>query len=176
MEIALYQPEIPPNTGNIARLCVCTGSPLHIIGRPNFDMDEKAVKRAGLDYWDRLVLHRHKDWRTFADSVGVRAKKRADLEAAGRAPNILLVSKFGKCIYWNHPFRGDEILVFGMETDGLPEFIHEEIRSENPDHILRIPMTPESRSLNLANAASIVLYEGLRQAGFAGTQNTSDKV
>jgi len=163
MEVALYQPEIPPNTGNIARLCVCTGTPLHIIGRPNFDMDEKAVKRAGLDYWDRLVLHKHKDWRTFADAVAARAVAG---EEPKHAPEILLVSKFGNQVYWDHPFQGNEIFVFGMETDGLPEFVHEEIRARNPDHILRIPMTPESRSLNLANAASIVLYESLRQTGF----------
>lgn len=160
MEIALYQPEIPPNTGNIARLCVCTGTPLHIIGQPKFDMSDKAVKRAGLDYWDRLILHKHADWREFVDSVAARAT------SGNHAPDILLVSKFGKHIYWDHPFRGNEILVLGMETTGLPPFIHDEIRARNSDHILRIPMTPESRSLNLANAASIVLYESLRQTGF----------
>ena len=124
-------------------------------------MDEKSVKRAGLDYWDRLVLHRHKDWLAFTVAIAKRATD------GHPAPDILLVSKFGMRIYWDHPFRGDEILVFGMETDGLPQFIHDEIRARNPNHILRIPMTPESRSLNLANAASIVLYESLRQTGFA---------
>ncbi|MBI3735977.1 tRNA (cytidine(34)-2'-O)-methyltransferase [Candidatus Sumerlaeota bacterium] len=162
MHIALYRPEIPPNTGNIARLCVCTGTPLHIIGKPSFSMDERAVRRAGLDYWDRLALHRHKDWEAFVNYVSEGAIRE------GFTCNILVISKHGGKPYWDHAFQPTDFLVFGRETDGLPDFIHQSIRAKNPDHILRIPMTETGRSLNLSNAAAIVLYEALRQTGFSG--------
>jgi len=161
MEIALYRPEIPPNTGNIARLCVCTASPLHIIGRPSFSLDERAVRRAGLDYWDLLDLHRHRDWSTFLSDADERTRR------GERSGNILLITKFAERNYWDHSFNPGDILVFGQETSGLPDFVHNAIKERNPDHLLRIPMTETSRSLNLSNAAAIVLYEALRQTGFA---------
>lgn len=148
MEVALFEPEIPPNTGNIARLCVNASVPLSIIGKPAFDLSEKAVRRAGLDYWQDL------DLRLFADFEAFRAEKSLSKQ------RILLISKFGEKAYWDHEFEADDVLVFGRETRGLPE----EIRNSYPQNqILSIPMGANSRSINLSNAVAIVLYEALRQ-------------
>jgi tRNA (cytidine/uridine-2'-O-)-methyltransferase len=160
MQIALYKPEIPPNTGNIARLSVCTGSRLHIIGKPNFSMDDAAVRRAGLDYWHLVDLHLHEDWETFL------LNQRQCAETKNVTCNILLISKFGKRYYTDYRYNRDDILVFGQESSGLPEFIHDSIRKINPDHILRIPVTSHCRSLNLANAVAVTLFESLRQQSF----------
>src|SRR5262245_48260127 len=113
LEIALYRPEIPPNTGNISRLCVCAGARLHIIDKPAFSLDEKDVRRAGLDYWDQLELVQHADWYSFADHVAVRGVR------------VVAVSKFGRRHHWDYPYKGDEILLFGNETSGLPDFVHD---------------------------------------------------
>lgn len=161
MDIALYQPEIPPNTGNIARLCALTGAGLHIIGRPAFSLDDKAVRRAGLDYWDEVRLTLHEDWPAFLRHAD------AALSRPGAEGDLVIFSKHGPVIYSERRYRRDDILVFGAETSGLPEFIHEEIAARNPAHALRIPMKIESRSLNLSNAAAIALYEGFRQLGFS---------
>lgn len=148
MEIALFEPEIPPNTGNIARLCVNADVPLCIIGKPAFDMSEKAVRRAGLDYWQDLDLHLYSDYDSFL------------AEKQQKAQRIFLISKFGKTAYWDNRFQADDVLVFGKETSGLPE----EIREAHPkERILSIPMAAKSRSINLSNAVAIVLYEALRQ-------------
>ena len=157
LAVALYRPEIPPNTGNIARLCVCAGVPLHIVGRPSFRMDERAVRRAGLDYWSELELHRHAAWGDF---------KRAMEARPGPAARFLLITKHGTRPHSAHTYAPGDTLVFGRETDGLPEEIMEEVRAADPERLLRIPMRPGARSLNLANAVSIALYEGLRQLGF----------
>ena len=150
MEIALFRPEIPPNTGNISRLAACTGLRLNIIGEPSFSLDEKQVRRAGLDYWDRLDLVRHEDWPAF-------------LGYAGDPDRILLISKHGKRIYSDHIYRPDDIFVFGRETTGLPPEIHATITERDPEHVLRLPMLPECRSLNLSNSVAIIIYEGIRQ-------------
>ncbi|TGL57088.1 tRNA (cytidine(34)-2'-O)-methyltransferase [Leptospira ognonensis] len=148
MEIALFEPEIPPNTGNIARLCVNADVPLCIIGKPAFDLSEKAVRRAGLDYWQDLDLHLFSDYETFL------------AEKQKRSQRIFLVSKFGETTYWDNRFQADDVLVFGKETSGLPEII----RASHPkERILSIPMGAKSRSINLSNAVAIVLYEALRQ-------------
>jgi tRNA (cytidine/uridine-2'-O-)-methyltransferase len=148
VEVALFEPEIPPNTGNIARLCVNADVPLSIIGKPAFDLSEKAVRRAGLDYWQDLDLQMYAGFPEFQE-----AKRQAN-------QRIFLISKFGEKTYWDAQFQRGDVLVFGRETSGLPENIR---AAHPPDQILSIPMGPKSRSINLANAVAIVLYEALRQ-------------
>ena len=146
LHVALVEPEIPPNTGNIARLCAATFTTLHIVGVTGFRLDEKAVKRAGLDYWDEVDLRRHLDLERLYE----------------RLPDsrfIYLTTKSDKP-YTNFQFRGGDCLIFGPETRGLPE----NLLQANWENCLTIPM-PNSkvRSLNLANSVGIVLYEALRQ-------------
>ena len=146
LHVALIQPRIPPNTGNIARLCAATDTPLHLIGPLGFSIDAREVKRAGLDYWDKVDLWVHPDW-----------------FASGRDQPGPLPVLFGQREndYRSAPFRDRQVLVFGSETDGMPPRILE----KHPARCFRIPMPGEVRSLNLANAVSVVLYEGLRQLG-----------
>lgn len=148
MEIALFRPEIPPNTGNIARLCVNAGVPLSIVGEPSFDLSEKAVRRAGLDYWKDLDLYQFPTWEEFQTTKESEGKR------------IFLVSKFGKKTYWDVEFQAKDVFLFGRETSGLPEEIH---KGHPSDQIISIPMAEASRSINLSNAVAIVLYEALRQ-------------
>lgn len=148
MEIALFEPEIPPNTGNIARLCVNVGVPLTIIGKPAFDLSEKAVRRAGLDYWNELKLTQFSNWSEFQELRKKEGKR------------IFLVSKFGKRVYWEENFLSDDVFVFGRETSGLPPEIHSSVPET---HVLSIPMAEGSRSINLSNAVAIVLFEAIRQ-------------
>lgn len=148
MQVVLYQPEIPPNTGSIARLCAATLTPLHLIEPLGFSIDDKHLKRAGLDYWEFVDLHVHKSWQHFLDAL---------------APSqLLFFSKRAIKSYSARPYDDNDFLVFGPETRGLPrEFIERE-----PERALRIPMLGSGvRSLNLSNAVAIVLYEGLRQLG-----------
>lgn len=146
-QIALYRPEIPPNTGNIARLCVGLGVPLHIVGTPSFDLSEKAVRRAGLDYWEHLKLSTHSGWQDFRDIIPDTA-------------DLYLISKFGRVKYTDVSFSEGSFLLFGNETSGVPENIRSEIA---PEKTLYIPMKPECRSLNLSNAVAAVAYEVFRQ-------------
>ena len=148
--LILYEPEIPPNTGNIIRLCANTGTLLHLIRPLGFDLDDKKLRRAGLDY------------REFAE---VRVHDSLDdcLNALDR-PRTLAISTRGKTAYSEHRFRPGDTLLLGPETRGLPEDL---LQSMDPAHVLRIPMHAQSRSLNLSNAAAIVLYEAWRQQGFA---------
>ena len=144
--VALYEPEIPPNTGNIARLCAATNTTLHIVGVTGFKMDDRTLKRAGLDYWNEVELHRH-----------------IDLEALYSAlPDsrmIYLTTKTDRA-YTTFAFKPNDCLIFGPETRGLPE----SVLKENTDRCLMIPMpNPAVRSLNLATSVGIVLYEALRQ-------------
>lgn len=147
MNVVLFKPEIPPNTGNISRLCVCTDASLHIVGKPSFDLSEKAVRRAGLDYWDHLRLKLYEDWEEFKRSV-------ADPE------RIFLVTKFGETIYSEAKFIQDDFLLFGNETSGVPEPVYSQFPATKK---LKIPMKAISRSINLSNSVAIVLYEALRQ-------------
>ena len=146
MHVALYEPEIPPNTGNIARLCAATETDLHIVGVTGFRMDDRELRRSGLDYWRHVRLHRHVDL--------------AQLYVA--LPDsrfVYLTTKVSKP-YWEWQFRASDCLVFGPETRGLPAAL----LAENEEHCLTIPMThPEVRSLNLATSVGIVLYEAIRQ-------------
>jgi tRNA (cytidine/uridine-2'-O-)-methyltransferase len=145
--IVLVEPEIPPNTGNIARLCGATCSILHLVGKLGFSTDDRALKRAGLDYWQEVDI---RYWR--------------DLDELGRAfPNgrFIYTSKKAAKSYVEMPFREGDFIVFGKETRGLPDTL----LAANPDTSVRIPIFGRVRSINLATAAGIVLYEALRQTG-----------
>ncbi len=148
IHVALVEPEIPPNTGNVARLCAATRTPLHIVGVTGFRLDDRAVRRAGLDYWPEVTLTRHRDLAALGDALpGARF--------------IYLTTK-AETAYTDWSFAPDDCLVFGRETRGLPE----ELLRANRERCLRIPiLNPNVRSLNLANAVAIVLYEALRQTG-----------
>ncbi|HJP38194.1 MAG: tRNA (cytidine(34)-2'-O)-methyltransferase [Gammaproteobacteria bacterium] len=147
--LILYEPEIPPNTGNIIRLCANTGTLLHLIRPLGFALDDKKLRRAGLDY------------REFAD---LRVYDSLDecLDALDR-PRTLAISTRGKTLYSEHHYMPGDTLLYGPETRGLPGEI---LQSMHPDRVLRIPMQPQNRSLNLANAVAIVLFEAWRQQGF----------
>lgn len=147
MDIVLVEPQIPQNTGSISRTCAATDTPLHLVGPLGFDLSEKAVRRAGLDYWPHVKLSRHG---TFQDYTEAR-----------KPPQVWLFSKFGARLYTTAEFGIDDALVFGSETKGLGE---EFLSRYNPAQILRIPIVTEYvRSLNLSNAVSIALYEARRQ-------------
>ena len=146
IHVALWEPEIPPNTGNIARLCAATGVPLHLIGRLGFHLDDRSLRRAGLDYWDAVELHRHD---TFAD-----------LEAAAGTARVFCVSTRGPTRYTSVRYEPGDHLVFGAETRGLPD----EVLARYGERVLSIPMPAgKVRSLNLATAVGVVVYEALRQ-------------
>ena len=148
MHVVLYEPEIPPNTGSIARLCAATLSPLHLIEPLGFQIDDKHLKRAGLDYWEFVDLSVHASWQDFLTESG--------------AGNLLYFSKRGIQSYTSARYQMNDYLVFGPETRGLPQ----EWLDANQKRLYRIPMMGHGvRSLNLSNAVSIVLYEGLRQLG-----------
>jgi tRNA (cytidine/uridine-2'-O-)-methyltransferase len=148
MHVVLYQPEIPPNTGSVARLCAATLTPLHLIEPLGFKIDDKHLKRAGLDYWEFVDLKVHKSWDAFLKhKPGER---------------LLYFSKRAEPSYTEARYREDDVLVFGPETRGLPH----EFLNANAGRYYRIPMMGAGvRSLNLSNAVSIVLYEALRQLG-----------
>lgn len=146
--VALVEPEIHPNTGNVARLCAATQVPLHIVGVTGFRMDDRAIRRAGLDYWPEVTLHRHSDLNSL-------------FQFLPEARFIYLTTK-AKRSYTDWSFDLHDCLVFGPETRGLPE----ELLRSNQDRCLTIPMmNPKVRSLNLATSVAIVLYEALRQTG-----------
>ena len=148
LHIALIEPRIPPNTGNIARLCAATDTSLHLIEPLGFSMDDAQMKRAGLDYWDAVDLWVHPGWRAFREAI---SRERC-LYFSARATRPLSDAQF----------KSNSVLVFGNETDGLPD----RILDKHPEECFTIPMpSGKVRSLNLATAAGIVLYEGLRQLG-----------
>lgn len=151
MNIVLVEPEIPPNTGNIARLCAATRTTLHLVEPFGFKLDDATLKRAGMDYWRQVEWRRWRNWTEFAASVPPAAR-------------LWFVESGGPKRYDEAQFGAGDYLVFGRETAGLPASLLEQHR----ERWLRIPMfNPESRSLNLSNAVALVLYEGLRQQGFA---------
>lgn len=150
MHIVLVEPEIPQNTGNIARTCAATGAKLHLIRPLGFELSDKYLKRAGLDYWHLMTYEVHENWRAFLD-----ANPGAQLHyATTKAPRDYAQVSYGP----------DDYLVFGKETRGLDEAL----LSAHYDRCVRIPMIPDARSLNLSNSVAIVLYEALRQQGFPG--------
>jgi len=146
--VVLVYPQIPNNTGNIGRLCVATNSVLHLIKPLGFDLSEKKLRRAGLDYWPHLTYFCYENLEEFFSK-----------HSRG---NFLFLSGRGKTAFWDYPFKKNDYLVFGREADGLPE----ELLTKQTDHTLFIPMFSKNvRSLNLANSVSIVLFEALRQTG-----------
>lgn len=151
LKIVLYQPEIPPNTGNIIRLCANSGCSLHLIEPLGFDLDDKKMRRAGLDYREFAEVQLYPDMSAFN-------------AAQGEARIFAATTKAAKAYHEVH-FQAGDALLFGPETRGLPDDILETL---GPDHTLRIPMKADSRSLNLSNAVALVAYEGLRQLGFPG--------
>ncbi len=152
MNIVLVEPEIPPNTGNVARLCAVTNSTLHLIEPFGFKLDDAQLKRAGMDYWRRVQWHRWPGWRAFQQQLPPDAR-------------LWFVESDGPKKYSDAAFGPGDYLVFGRETAGLPK----SLLVENPSCWLRVPMfNPASRSLNLSNCVALVLYEALRQQGFPG--------
>jgi tRNA (cytidine/uridine-2'-O-)-methyltransferase len=149
LHIALFQPEIPPNTGNIIRLAANTGALLHLIKPLGFSLDEKQVRRAGLDYYEVERVQVHESWESFMTN--------------GPKGRLLALSTKGSSNYSSVQFRDDDVLLFGPETRGLPPEIRENLPA---DQVLRVPMRANSRSLNLSNTVAIVLYEALRQLDF----------
>lgn len=151
-QIVLVEPQIPPNTGNIGRLCVATKSKLQLVEPLGFDISEKAVRRAGLDYWKHIDLTVHKSYGAFRESLPSGAR-------------LWFFTKFAKKSLYEAQFEKGDYLVFGKETTGLPREVHEQ---ESPEQLLRVPMPGQDivRSLNLAGTAHIALYEALRQTGF----------
>lgn len=154
MNILLHEPEIPANTGNIARTCACTGSSLHLIRPFGFSLDDKLLKRAGLDYWDKLQVY---EYDSFEDFCAKNPNARIWM-ATTKAPKT----------YCDVEYREDDFIMFGKETAGIPE----EILASHKHSCVRIPMTEHLRSLNLSNAVAIVVYEALRQQNFESLQKT----
>ena len=150
-ELILYQPEIPPNTGNIIRLCANTGARLHVIRPLGFELDDKQLRRAGLDY------HEFADIQSY-DSLD------ACLHALSQ-PRVFAISTRGTTDYTSVSYQPGDAILLGPETRGLPQQLLDELPDEQT---LRIPMRPDNRSLNLSNAAAILIYEAWRQQGFAG--------
>jgi tRNA (cytidine/uridine-2'-O-)-methyltransferase len=178
MHIVLVEPEIPPNTGNIARVCAATRTTLHLIEPLGFRLDDTTLKRAGMDYWREVEWHRWRDWTAFLGHFEAAGGSLAEIrnpESEGpkgdsevngiRPPRLWLVESGGPLRYTEADFCSDDYLVFGRETAGLPAGLLERHR----DHWLRVPMfNPAARSLNLSNCVAVVLYEALRQSGFRG--------
>ena len=149
INIVLLEPEIPAKTGNIGRTCVATGSRLHLIEPLGFRLNEKALKRAGMDYWKDLDVTTYINYEDFLEK--------------NPGAKIYMATTKGQHVYSDVKFEPDCYIMFGKESAGIPE----EILLEHPNEAIRIPMMGETRSLNLANSVSIVLYEALRQNGFA---------
>lgn len=149
--VVLYQPEIPPNTGNIVRLCVNTGAQLHLIRPLGFSLDDRQLRRAGLDYRERSALREHDSLEHFCATVNPH--------------RLLACTTRGGHPYTGIGYRHDDALLFGPETRGLPQSLLDTLP---PEQRIRIPMVAGNRSLNLSNAVAVVLYEAWRQHGFAG--------
>lgn len=147
IHVALYEPEIPPNAGNVARLCAATGSPLHLIGRLGFSFTHPKAKRAVMDYWEDVDYTHHVSW--------------SDFEAAVAGRRMWMLTTKADRTLWEADFAPGDVLLFGPESRGLPA----DLLARDPARCLRIPMRPEARSLNLATSAGIALYEAVRQAG-----------
>jgi tRNA (cytidine/uridine-2'-O-)-methyltransferase len=152
LHVALYQPEIPPNTGNVIRLCANTGAALHLIHPLAFELDDSKLRRAGLDYREWTQVQEHESLDAFLEQVQPR--------------RVLACSTRGGRRYTDVEFRADDALLFGPETRGLPA---EVLGTMAAQQVIRIPMVPGSRSLNLSNAVAVVVYEAWRQLGFTGS-------
>lgn len=156
LNIVLLEPEIPANTGNIGRTCVAAGARLHLIEPLGFSLSEKALKRAGMDYWKDLDVTTYIDYSDFLDK--------------NPGAKIYMATTKARKVYTEVSYELDSYIMFGKESAGIPE----EILVENKENCVRIPMMGEIRSLNLGNSAAIVLYEALRQNGFKGMELEGD--
>ena len=156
LNIVLFEPEIPANTGNIGRTCVATGSTLHLIEPLGFRLNEKEVKRAGMDYWEHLEMTRYINYQEFLDQ--------------NPGAKIWFATTKAKKVYSEVSFGPDDYIMFGKESAGIPE----EILVANEEHCIRIPMLSSIRSLNLSNSVAIVLYEALRQNDFQSMQRAGE--
>ncbi|MGB5705523.1 MAG: tRNA (cytidine(34)-2'-O)-methyltransferase [Arenicellales bacterium] len=152
--VVLHQPQIPPNTGNIIRLCANTGCSLHLIKPLGFSLDEKHMRRAGLDYHQLTHVNTWKDWLTFTSNIRAR---------------LVSFSTRNVRPYTDFKFQPDDALLFGSETRGLPDELQDQL---DPECKLFIPMQAENRSLNLSNCVAIAVYEAWRQQGFAGSKRS----
>lgn len=148
LNIVLFEPEIPANTGNIGRTCVATGTRLHLIEPLGFRLDEKSLKRAGMDYWDQLDVTRYIDYE--------------DFKQRNSGAKVYMATTKGQKLYTQVNYEPDCYIMFGRESAGIPE----ELLVQHPGECIRIPMMGDTRSLNLSNSVAIVLYEALRQNGF----------
>ena len=151
LNVVLYQPEIPPNTGNVIRLCANTGSRLHLVGPLGFTLDDARLRRAGLDYHEWATVRSYDDWSSYLEQNG--------------KDRLWAFSTRGSQHYCEAGFRAGDTLLFGPETRGLPAALLQELGSERT---LRLPMIRDSRSLNLSNTVAVAVYEALRQQGFTG--------
>ena len=151
LEIVLVYPEIPPNAGNVIRLAANTGARLHLVEPLGFSMDDRQLRRAGLDYHERARVHVHPGWPACRAALGAR--------------RLFAVSTRGSVSYETVRYAAGDALVFGAETSGLPQALLEEFP---PAQRVRLPMRPGNRSLNLSNAVAVIVYEAWRQLGFAG--------
>ena len=153
LHIVLYEPEIPPNTGNIIRLCANTGMQLHLIKPLGFALDDAKMRRAGLDYHEFATLQLHENYQAFLEAV--------------KPKRVFALSTHGKSHYHQVTYQAGDALLFGPESRGLPKALRE---SFPPEQVIRIPMVPNNRSLNLSNSVAIVVYEAWRQLGFLGAE------
>ena len=156
MNIVLLEPEIPENTANIGRTCVVTKSALHLIEPLGFHLTRKAIRRAGMDYWDRLDVTRYDDWEDFLEKKP--------------GAKIYFATTKARQSYADVEYAPDDFIMFGKESGGIPE----EILITHPERCIRIPMVGEERSLNLSNSVAIILYEALRQNNFPGMNMTGE--
>lgn len=156
MHIVLHQPEIPGNTGNIGRTCVATGTALHLIEPLGFRLDEKSLKRAGMDYWHLLEVYRYVNFQDFLDR--------------NPGAKIWMATTKARRLYTEVSYNTDDFIMFGKESAGIPE----EILVEHEESCVRIPMQPAIRSLNLSNSVAVLLYEALRQTGFQNLQREGE--
>jgi len=150
--IALFEPEIPPNTGNIIRLCANTGCHLHLIHPLGFELDDARLKRAGLDYSEYAEVQQHENFDAFMSAI--------------KPSRVFALSTKGTRNFYDMAYQPGDVFLFGPETRGLPENVREQLGA---DQVLRMPMLADSRSLNLSNTAAIVVYEAWRQSGFKGS-------
>lgn len=153
LHIVLFEPEIPANTGNIIRLCANTGMQLHLIHPLGFDMDDKKLKRAGLDYHEYASVQQHESYEDFVTQA--------------RPNRVFGISTKGQRSVYDVQYQPGDALLFGPETRGLPQVLRDSLGA---DQVLRIPMQPTNRSLNLSNAVALLTYEAWRQLGFAGAE------
>lgn len=156
LNIVLHQPEIPQNTGNIGRTCAAAGARLHLIEPLGFQLNEKALKRAGMDYWHELDVATYVTYEEFLEK--------------NPGAKVYYASTKARRLYTDVSYEPDCFLMFGKESGGIPE----EILKQHPDTCIRIPMLGEARSLNLSNAAAVVLYEALRQNNFSGLKREGE--